>query len=229
MSFPLSEPLTRLILIRHAQTSQNASGVISGKGDIALSEYGVDQAKLLSKRLATQYQVDYIYSSPLKRALETARIIANEIKLEITVDQNLVEFDYGIFADKPISSMKKENSQDYFNMLEWLDTDSTSTNIRPDFPSMESLDEIQKRIQKFTEMILKMHFSKTVLAVTHGGYLKMSVYKYVGGDFQKRIPFVVDNASISIIDFYKGAPFISLFNDIYHTHEKTREGWPQPP
>ncbi|WP_190814519.1 histidine phosphatase family protein [Saccharopolyspora pogona] len=100
----MSSP-TRLILARHGQAHCNVHGIIGGpRGCTGLTGHGHHQAQQLSERLLSdhaQTPIDAAYASPLRRARETAGIIAEHLDLPITIDHDLREPDYGDADGKP--------------------------------------------------------------------------------------------------------------------------------
>ena len=90
-----------ILLTRHGKTEWNALGKVQGKADIKLNEEGIKQAKETSKLLQDE-KIDLIISSPLIRAIETARIIAKERNIPIITDESLSERDFGEYEGKRI-------------------------------------------------------------------------------------------------------------------------------
>lgn len=86
----------RLWVARHGQTEWNAENRVCGVTDIDLTDKGVEQARRLSAVLASR-SVDVLFTSPLKRALETAAIISDSVGKEWIVDHRLTEQNYGVF------------------------------------------------------------------------------------------------------------------------------------
>ena len=84
----------KLILVRHGETAWNRDGVVQGRKDIELSELGRQQAELVALALKDE-PIEGIYSSPLKRALETARAVARYHQAPPEVDACLMELDAG--------------------------------------------------------------------------------------------------------------------------------------
>ena len=84
---------TTVLLIRHGETEWNLLGKFQGCTDIALSQDGIKQAEALRDRLKGDF--DYIYSSPLMRANETAKILASEYNKEVEVVQDIREINFG--------------------------------------------------------------------------------------------------------------------------------------
>jgi len=86
--------MTAIILARHGETEWNVAEVFRGRIDIELNETGMKQAELLAEYLSN-VEIDAIYSSPLKRALKTAKVIASYHKLNVEIVPGLIDFDYG--------------------------------------------------------------------------------------------------------------------------------------
>jgi len=86
-----------LYLVRHGQTESSARMAYSGRSDIALTDEGRAQARRAAQKLAEIGGVDAVYSSPLSRARDTARAIADATGATLTVDERLTEVDYGRF------------------------------------------------------------------------------------------------------------------------------------
>ena len=95
-----------LILVRHGQTDANARGVLLGRSDPALDATGRTQASSVAAALSPLRRGTRIISSPLRRARETAAIIAREG--EVTIDERWIELDYGSFEGTPVVDVPEE-------------------------------------------------------------------------------------------------------------------------
>lgn len=84
----------QLVLVRHGETTDNVLGVAQGWGNSDLSERGEDQVRRLARRLRS-YGATSLFSSPLSRAMATARAIGSALGLEITPLDDLREMNYG--------------------------------------------------------------------------------------------------------------------------------------
>jgi probable phosphoglycerate mutase len=83
-------------LVRHGQTESSARKAYSGRSDVALTAEGREQARRVAQRLAGA-GIDAVFSSPLSRARDTARAIADAAGVPLTIDERLTEVDYGDF------------------------------------------------------------------------------------------------------------------------------------
>lgn len=157
----------RLIVVRHAVTAFNEKGLINGRHDDNLSPQGRKDVKKLVEQLK---DVDFtvIYSSPLKRAMETAMPIADMKNVEINVDQRLEEVDFGSFTKKSWQSLKPVFGMDSRALL-----DTYSYDLRP--YGGEAADQVRKRVESFLNS-LREDPNQMPLIVTHGGILRWFHY-----------------------------------------------------
>lgn len=86
----------QIILARHGETEWNVSEIFRGRRDVGLNEMGNRQAELLGNYLK-DLKIEVIYSSPLKRALDTAQSIAKHHRLDVNVAPGLTDFNYGVW------------------------------------------------------------------------------------------------------------------------------------
>lgn len=143
-----------IYIVRHGQTDWNLEGRYQGRKDVNLNEEGVLQAVKLKEELKN-VKFDKVFSSPLKRAYETAKIITSD---EITLDDRLQERCNGELEGKLKSECK--------DAVDFTDPNETRLGI-------ESLGDFRKRIFDFFEDIVKEYKGKNVLVATHAG---VSIY-----------------------------------------------------
>jgi broad specificity phosphatase PhoE len=125
----------RLILIRHGETNWTSRGKFQGITDIGLNEKGRRQCRLLALSLRGQ-RIDAVYSSDLKRAVETAREIASYHGLPVWTDFDLREMNYGVLEGLTSVELKEK----YPDILsEWL---NNPEKVR--IPGGESIRQVQK-------------------------------------------------------------------------------------
>src|SRR5689334_13838242 len=98
--------MARFYFVRHGETEWNAQGRLCGRTDVALSANGRRQAGLLADRFRPM-AIDALYSSPLQRALETARCIGRAVGHEPVVDGRLLELYYGEWEGRTYDEIKR--------------------------------------------------------------------------------------------------------------------------
>ena len=158
---------TELVLIRHGQTVWNSEHRMQGQRNSALSELGRAQARALAKRLQSE-SFDYLYSSDLDRALETARTIAQATGHEIRIDARLRERSFGLFEGLTRDEMKERHPAEYARFRE----------RDPDYcmPGGESLRAFHARCMGVFHEIVANHAGRRIVVVAHG-LLLVALYR----------------------------------------------------
>ena len=191
----------KLILIRHGQTDMNKDQLYYGRLDVPINETGKEQAENTRKNLV-ELEIDYdkIYSSPMKRAYETAEIV-NYKNLEIEKDDELREMDFGIFEGLSYKEIMKK----YPEEMEKLKKDwKTYSYVTGENPFM-----LQKRALKFLEKIDK---NKNNMVVTHWGIICTLLSFLFSSELEGYWKYQVKNGGIVIIEFSDGYPILCGFN-----------------
>ncbi len=164
--------MTEIILARHGETEWNVEEVFRGRIDIELNGTGIKQAELLAEYLS-DVKVEGIYSSPLRRALRTAEVIASYHQLDIEIVPGLIDFDYGEWQGLPHQEVKDKYKGLY---TEWVNN--------PDqviIPGSESLNNVRKRaIAVVNEVIAR--YESTVILVSHRVVNKVLICALLGLD-----------------------------------------------
>lgn len=195
---------TDFVIVRHGQTDYNVEHKIQGNSDASkLTERGVEQAKALKKELGGT-EFDSMYSSPLRRALETAKILAdaNEVK----TDNRLEERCFG-----EITGMEWEDVERRFPAIARQYEkvkDLSSVN------GAETIENVQERGMEFLKEVARANDGKRILVVTHSGWIKM-IFAFLKGD-PEVIMDNLKNCSINEIK-WDGERFIPMkFNYVGH-------------
>lgn len=160
-----------IILVRHGETQWNRELVFRGRKDIPLNERGLLQAQAIGEALRSK-KIDAIYSSPLARAIETARPLSESLKIEIKLHKGLVDANFGKWEGKAVSQVEKEYPE-LFKI--WKE--------KPweiEFPAGESYKEIADRSYKALLDIAQAHKDQTVAIFTHRFILKVLVCEAIG-------------------------------------------------
>ncbi|MDR3412863.1 MAG: histidine phosphatase family protein [Formivibrio sp.] len=219
------DEVARLILIRHGRTVSNQEGRILGTTDDPLEAHGLLQAEALAERM-TEYGVNALYASPLSRARQTAAAISRCVGVDVQIDPDLIEYDFGELSDFTIHALKEQKPVLFEEINVWINMGPVASMPRPVLQNAESMAQLATRALRFGEKIVTQHQGNVVAAVAHAGIIRAMLTLWAGGSLENRFPFRSDNASISVVDFYHGVPCIRLFNDI--THLKTKLGFGRP-
>jgi len=199
----------KLLLIRHGQTDWNLSRRFQGQSDVLLNEIGRKQAKALAKRLSNQ-SFDFVYSSDLQRAIETAKIICSgsECHSDPHQDPRLREIKFGDWEGLTYNEIQEK----YPGSLATWERDMYSSSP----PNGETLEALAKRTGSFLDDLLKTHKDNTVLIVAHSGVLQVLICLALDISPLMYWQFYVSTASLSEISFYPAGAILNLFNDTSH-------------
>lgn len=195
-------------LLRHGETEWNAENRLCGRTDVPLTEAGRRQARSLAERLKS-IPFEALYSSPLKRALETARLISESVGLQPVPDQRLVELDYGQWEGKTSAEIM-ENDPKTFRA--W---DADPAQVAP--PGGESGLEAQQRVVAFLDFLAAGHPQGHVLVVFHKTVCRLAICHALGmspSEYRRRL--ILNNAALSIIQARPYGWQLITFNDTSH-------------
>jgi broad specificity phosphatase PhoE len=188
--------MTTLILARHGETKWNVAEVFRGRADIELNETGTRQAELLAEYLS-DFRIEAIYSSPLKRALKTAEIIARSHKTAVEIAPGLIDFDYGEWQGLAHEQVKARYRELY---AEWLQHPE-----RVKMPGGESLPDVRERAAAIVNSLISRH-KGTVLLVSHRVVNKVLICALLGLDNSHFWNIKLDTAAITTF-VYEGDRF----------------------
>ncbi|MFB6098633.1 MAG: histidine phosphatase family protein [Salinibacter sp.] len=162
-----ADSATTLYLVRHGETEYNRRGIVQGGGiDSELNPTGQAQARALAQRLGP-VPVDALYASTLRRARQTADILARPHEpVSRTYLRDLGEMDWGVFEGDPPSE-EREASMEALKSA-WRDGAYDRA-----VEGGESIRDVQERARRALRHILAREAGRTALVVTHGRYLRV--------------------------------------------------------
>jgi broad specificity phosphatase PhoE len=193
---------TSLTICRHGRTDYNDKGIVQGQVETEINETGEEQAEALAERLSTR-EFDAIYSSTMKRALQTARIVNKHHGLEINQVDSIREVERGKYGGEPFEEMVEDiRAADEENHL-W----------KPE--GGESLEELKQRALGFLEDIAESSHNN-VLAVSHGGPIKVLVPGVMGHTSKRSYQVGTDNCSVNELTCSGRYWEINLLNSTNH-------------
>ncbi|PRR78288.1 Phosphoserine phosphatase 1 [Clostridium liquoris] len=195
-----------IYLLRHGETESNSKKVYYGKLDVELNQKGKAQSEAAGSKLK-EIKFNKVYTSTMKRAVQTAQIAVKNKECEFIKDKRINEMNLGVFEGKNY----EENQRDYPE--EWKRWTEDWKSYAP--PKGESYIEFYNKIKGFIEDIIKQN-DEDILIVTHGGVIK-SIYAYILGEnldlFWK---FGTKNGDLTLIKYEYGNFYI---DSIVHCEE----------
>ncbi|CAH2212323.1 histidine phosphatase family protein [Tepidibacter aestuarii] len=199
--------MVKFIFIRHGLTLDNESMKLSGFIDSKLSDTGKDQAKKTSIRLKVE-KIDLIYSSPLRRAVNTAKEISRIKNVEINICEEFKEMNFGDFEGLTFNEIESNHKEEY----ERLKSESFEYN----FPNGENMIGFHDRISKKIDDIIKEQDGKTVLIVSHAGVIRACLSHLISKDHTYHWNFKIDNCSMTIVEVVDNFSVIHSLNNTEH-------------
>lgn len=197
-----------LILVRHGETLFNRERKVQGIADIELNDTGLRQAHQLALSLK-DHEIHQIYSSPLRRAYQTAEAINQFHDVPINKRSGLMEMDVGDFEGLSFQELRA-NEKDF--LRKWT-ADPAMTKM----PNGESIIELQERAWNAIEDIIIR--AENALVVSHNFTIAAILCKVKCVDLSQFKNFCVETASKTIVQFKNGVGKIGLFNDRSHLNE----------
>ena len=204
--------MTRIIVVRHGQTAWNEGEGerFRGRAGVELDDKGIRQTRATAARLA-QWEVAAIYSSPLKRALSTAKILAEPLRLQVQLMEGLIDIDYGRWQGISL----KEAAEDDSKLYElWLKSPHLVT-----FPQGESLEQVQKRVVSAVESLVPQHPGQSIVLVSHKVVCKVLFCSLLGLDTSHFWQLQQDPCAINLVEADENTVAIASLNDNCHLKE----------
>jgi probable phosphoglycerate mutase len=207
----------KLLLIRHAESQGNLELRLQGRREFPLTELGKAQTHALASRLSP-LKLTAIYSSPIGRAMETAEIISAKAGLEVIPESRLQEYDFGEAVSGQTWDEIREGSPEVVEAMR------NNKSEFPRYPGEEGRAAFQDRVRSALAELTERHAGDHVVAVvTHAGPITAMLLDALARPYSRPIPFVLDNASVTTIEFNAhGSPprlppvVVTGINDVCH-------------
>lgn len=200
--------MTRIILVRHGETTWNIEGRYQGQEDTPLSERGLKQGHLLAEGLRN-IPIDLAISSPLKRSYQTCKFCADLHNLPVATDERLLEINHGSWEGVLADDIQKQYPVEF---AQW--------HSEPEKVVMpgggESLEDVRKRVRAaFDEYVVK-YPDKTILVAAHDAVNKAIICDILGLGMEHFWQIKQDNTCINVLEYNEGVWRTVLLNSTNH-------------
>lgn len=203
-------PIGIVYITRHGETDWNHAGRIQGHTDVPLNDLGRAQGEALARRLV-EFNFDVIYSSDLRRARETAEMVAKQQRQPVPLIETpeLREICYGAWEGLTVAQVRERYAED---LASW------SQGARLGNPTEgESFTRVMGRAGRVCKEAAKKEMA---LIVTHGGALHAILCHVLGIPPHLRARFMTGNCALTAIDWPAGRdPCLVLLNDSCHLRD----------
>ncbi len=198
----------KIYLIRHGQTRWNKEQIFRGRIDVDLDEVGIREAKAIGEYIKDE-EINCVYTSPLKRAKETAEIIVSyHPGLKVHVLKELIDIDYGKWQGLSISDVSSRYKSLY---KAWLDTPHLVK-----FPDGETLNDVKRRAIKGFQSALAKSEDGSFIIVSHRVVNKVLICALLGLGISSFWQIKQDTGCINIFELSSQRLVLSLLNETYH-------------
>jgi len=198
---------TPTLLLRHGQTALSAERRFAGRGDVPLTDLGHQQAAAAAAAL-TQRGVNLVLTSPLRRAQDTARAVADAAGVPLRVDTDLVETDFGSWEGMTFGEVMARWPDE---MSAWL----ADPDVSP--PEGESFASVAVRVNAALDRLLAENQGQTVVVVSHVTPIKSIVCRALLAPAAALFRFHLDVAALSEAAWFADGPaLLRSLNDTAH-------------
>jgi phosphoserine phosphatase len=207
--------MTRLIIVRHAESAFNLQNRIQGHQDSGLTPKGLQQARRLAHRIR-HFHIDKVYSSDLGRAYSTTVAITRYLpKARIIRDPRLREILLGDWEGMTPEEVDRLYDRGY---QKWLKSPSACV-----IPNAERIGHFRRRVTERVRQIARQDRGKTVLIVTHGGVITALLAGWLKADFDRVLKGLqIDNTSLTFVEVKTKNTKLWVINDTDHLAKKEK-------
>jgi broad specificity phosphatase PhoE len=176
-----------LFMIRHGEIASNIKKIYAGSSDEELSGKGIYQAEQAAVRLKN-YHIHALYTSPMKRALETAQIIGGKIGKKPVIHTAFREMEMG-----PWEGLSEDDIHRQFP-TEWLLWQTRPADVN--LPGRETLEELLHRVLQGVRSIYRNSKNRNILVITHVSVIRVLLIWHAGYSVNRYRTISVPNAGI---------------------------------
>ncbi|KLO21654.1 MULTISPECIES: histidine phosphatase family protein [unclassified Marinitoga] len=210
----------KIYFVRHGMTNWNLQKKWQGNVDTTLNDVGLKQAENLGIRFKKE-DYDIVYSSPLKRAYQTAVKIADNIKSKPIIIEDFKEARVKLWNGYSITEVKEKFPEEF---KLWSEDPWAFVN------GVESLAEVQQRsVKALKKIISENSVDKNIVIVSHALLIKTLICWILNLNLNQHRNFMLDNASVSIVEYNENKFRLLNLNETWHLdlekieHPKTVE------
>lgn len=193
-----------LYLIRHGLTDAVGRSIAGRSPGVHLNEAGTRQAECLAEALGS-VSISAVYSSPLERARETAKPLAERYGLHVQTAAELNEIDFGEWTGCELDVLQEDPH--------WMQFNSLRSCTRP--PGGETMLEVQARVVTFLISLANTNpnpADRSLILISHGDVIKAAVMYVLGTPLDLFLRFEIAPASVSCIRFEGSYPKLLVLN-----------------
>lgn len=200
-------------IVRHGQTNWNILGKTQGHGNSDLTAKGIEQATELAESIVN-YPIDYIYSSDLGRAVQTAQILGDKLNIKVEETEALREMGFGEWEGLLIDEIKANYANVYTT---WRNEPHLAQ-----IPGGETLHLIKDRVDSFIQSLNEKYDNKHILLVTHSVTVRVMLLAFLNSGMENIYRIKQDNTALNIVEYRDYGPVVIKMNDTSHIKDNQK-------
>jgi len=200
--------MIKILLIRHGHVEGIRPERFRGREDLPLTERGAAQAQAVAKRIASAWRPNKLYTSPMRRCIDTASAIAQACGLQVQTIDDLNDIDYGAWQFKSYEEVKYSDPQLF---AAWF---ATPHLVR--FPNGESLQDLVARSANALRFVLRHHADETVVLVGHDNINRALLLQLLDQPLSSYWRLTQEPCCINEIDAADGRIRVLRINESHH-------------
>ncbi|WP_064094251.1 histidine phosphatase family protein [Rossellomorea aquimaris] len=194
-----------ILLIRHGESEADILHVHEGRADFSLTAHGVKQVHAMANRVKREYPPDVIWSSTLKRAKETATVLAEKVGCEVRFQEDLMEHNNGVLAGLSYEEAKKIIMPNH---------------LHESVENGESHIEFRMRIEMiFSKIIAESSNESRVAIVAHGGVINNLLCSFLKLPIDAEVYFHCGDTTLHLLEMTERGRAVRFMNDTNHLNE----------
>jgi phosphoserine phosphatase len=203
-----------ILLTRHGHVDGIKPERFRGRAELALTEVGQSQARLLAQRIASNWTPNAVYCSPLQRCVETGAAIANACGIELQPLGELNDLDYGKWQSKTHEEGRADNPVLFAT---WF---AAPQLVR--FPDGEALQDVAARTAGVLRFMLRRHNADTVVLVGHDSVNRVLLTQLLDMPLSSYWRFAQHPCCVNVIEMTSNSVQLQRLNDTAHLANRTR-------
>ncbi len=199
--------MAKFFLVRHGQTAWNKDQRFRGRKDVPLSDQGRREAEAVADAFSNE-SIDYIFASPLSRAMQTLEPLASRLGKEVVPLEGIIDMDFGDWEGMAGGEVK-DKYPDLFNA--WKEAPHTA-----DIPRGESLDGVQARAMRALSRLGIEHPEAAIVLCSHRVVCKLVMLGLFGARADKFWVVRQDTTCINRFEYDPPRAVVYAMNDTHH-------------
>jgi broad specificity phosphatase PhoE len=201
--------MTRIVLVRHGQTAWNREARFRGQADVELDEFGLRQAEATGRYVATRWPGTAVYTSPLRRTVQTAEKVASAQGLSAQPMAGLIDISFGEWQGCAVDEVERRTPD---LLRAWWEAPHTVH-----FPGGESLEIVRSRVVAALDEVVTHHAGETVALVSHTVVNRVLLCAVLGWGNDRFWRLHQETCAVNVFDVEEDGAFtIVVLNDTCH-------------